>query len=349
MTFRVGLLGTGNISDTHARAARETSDVEIVAYFGRDAEKAERLASKYGGNAYRDIDGFLDHRPMDAVLIGTPSGLHAEHGIAAAQRGLHVLVEKPLDVTTEHADALIAECEHAAVTVGVFFQDRTAPDLVWLRRMIHAGALGELFLVSAQVKWYRAPGYYEGSRWRGTWALDGGGALMNQGIHTVDLLLWLLGDVRRVHAATRTALHRIEVEDTAVACLEFVNGAVGTLEVATSAYPGFARRVELTGSAGTVIVEHDRVVAVVLQNSPPEAPPRDEGNANASATSPVVSDPRGHRRVLEDFIHAVREGERPLCDGHDGRRSVELVEAIYRAAGSGDAVTLRETADPARR
>jgi predicted dehydrogenase len=231
--------------------------------------------------------------------------------------------------------------------VGVFFQDRTAPDLAWLRRMIAAGVLGEVFLVSAQVRWYRPPEYYGNSRWRGTWALDGGGALMNQGIHTVDLLLWLLGDVRRVHAATRTALHHIEVEDTAVACLEFANGGVGTLEVATSAYPGFARRVELTGSAGTVIIEHDRVVSVMLHDPPPEPPPRDEGNANASATSPVVSDPRGHRRVLEDFIHAVRHGGRPLCDGRDGRRSVELAEAIYRAARSGDAVTLRETTEVA--
>src|SRR5689334_20229410 len=331
MPFRVGLLGAGNISDTHARAALEIPDVEIVAFCGRTVEKAKQLAGRYGGSAYSEVEHFLDHRPMDAVLVGTPSGLHAEHGIAAARRGLHVLVEKPLEITTEQADALIVECERAGVTLGVFFQDRAAPDLVWLRRMILDGALGDLFLVSAQVKWYRPPEYYRDSAWRGTWALDGGGALMNQGIHTVDLLLWLLGDVRRVHAATRTALHHIEVEDTAVACLEFVNGGVGTLEVATCAYPGFARRVELTGAAGTVIVEQDRVTSVMFRDPAPESPPRQEGNTSASATTPVVSDPRGHRRVLEEFIHAVRHRGRPLCDGRDGRRSVELVESIYRA------------------
>jgi UDP-N-acetyl-2-amino-2-deoxyglucuronate dehydrogenase len=344
MTFRVGLLGTGNISDTHARAAREVPGVEIVAYYGRSAETAERLASKYGagGAAYSVIERFLNHRPMDAVLVGTPSGLHAEHGIAAARHGLHVLIEKPLDVTTERADALVAECERAGVTLGVFFQDRTAPDLIWLRRAITSGSLGEVFLASARVKWYRAPEYYASSRWRGTWALDGGGALMNQGVHTVDLLLWLLGDVRRVHGATRTALHDIEVEDTAVADLEFVSGAIGTLEVTTSAYPGFARRVELTGTLGTIAVEHDRVASVDLREAPSEPPPRDDGSANASAKSHVVADPRGHRRVLEDFIHAVRTGGRPLCDGRDGRRSVELVEAIYRSARSGSAITLGE-------
>ena len=349
MTFRIGILGAGNISETHARAAREIEGVELVAHWARDARKSARLAEKYGGRTYDELERFLDHRPMDAVLVGTPSGLHADHGRAAARHGLHVLVEKPLDVTTERVDALIAECERAGVTVGVFFQDRTAPDLVWLRRTIAAGALGEVFLVSARVKWYRPPEYYRGSRWRGTWALDGGGALMNQGIHTVDLILWLLGDVRRVSAATRTALHEIEVEDTAVACFELANGAVGTMEAATSVYPGFSRRVELTGTAGTVIVEHDRVVSVDLRTPPPERPPRDEGSANASATSPVVADTRGHRRVLEDFVSAVRTGSAPLCDGREGRRSVELVEAIYRAARSGNAVTLRESMESSTR
>ena len=343
MTFRVGILGAGNISDTHARAAREVGGVELVAHWGRDPRKAARIATQYGGTAYPELEEFLDHRPMDAVLIGTPSGMHAEHAREAARRGLHVLVEKPLDVTTERIDTLIAECEQAGVTLGVFFQDRTAPDLVWLRRMIAAGALGEVFLISAHVKWYRPPEYYRGSRWRGTWALDGGGALMNQGIHTVDLLLWLLGDVRRVSAATRTALHDIEVEDTAVACFELANGGVGTLEATTSAYPGFARRVELTGTAGTVIVEHDRVVSVNLRTPPPEPPPHDAGSANASATSPVVADTTGHRRVLEDFVSAVRTGRAPLCDGREGRRSVELVEAMYSASQNGAVVSVRDS------
>jgi UDP-N-acetyl-2-amino-2-deoxyglucuronate dehydrogenase len=281
---------------------------------------------------------------MDVALVGTPSGLHAEHARAAARRGLTVLVEKPLDVTTERIDALIGECDRADVKLGVIFQDRAAPDLVWLNHLLRAGALGTAILVSARVKWHRPPDYYRGSSWRGTWALDGGGALMNQGIHTVDLLLWLLGDVARVYASTRTALHAIEVEDTAVACLEFAGGAVGTLEAATSAFPGFPRRIELTGSEGTIVVEHDRVVSVQLR-TPPQPPPPGEGSTNASATSPIVSDVRGHRRVLEDFVSAVRTGARPLCDGRDGRRSVELVEAMYRSARTGAAVALRDALD----
>jgi predicted dehydrogenase len=333
-SIRVGILGGGNISDTHARAAHEIPGVEVVAHWGRDVERAARLAEAYGGTAHRDLDDFL-RQPMDAVIVGSPSGVHAEHAMAAAARGLHVLVEKPLDVATARVDALLEACDRAGVRLGVIFQDRTAPDLVWLRRQIAAGVLGRILLVSARVKWYRPPEYYAGSRWRGTWALDGGGALMNQGIHTVDLLLWLLGDVARVQAVTRTALHAIEVEDTAVATLEFAAGAVGTLEATTAAYPGFARCAEITGTEGTVVVEHDRVVGVHLRAEPPEPAPNSDANTNASASSAVVSDVRAHRRVIENFVDAVRTGAPLLCDGRDGRRSVALVEAVYESARTG--------------
>src|SRR5438309_1891715 len=275
----------------------------------------------------------------------TPATVDAESAPpsnTAARRGLHVLVEKPLDITTERIDALIDECDRARVKLGVIFQDRAAPHLQWLKHLIAQGGLGKPILVSAHVKWYRPPEYYAGSRWRGTWALDGGGALMNQGIHSVDLLLWLLGDVERVYATTRTALHAIETEDTAVACLEFAGGAVGTLDVTTAAFPGFPRRVELTGSEGTIVVERDHVVSVELR-TPRAPPPPDEGEANASATSPVVSDARGHRRVLEDFVSAIRTGAAPLCDGRDGRRSVELAQAVYRSARTGAAVAVRDS------
>ena len=265
MSVRIGLVGCGNISDTHARAAREVAGAELVAYWGRDPAKASAMAQRYGGKPYRGLDEFLAHRRMDVVVVGTPSGVHAEHAQAAARQGLHVLVEKPLDVTTARIDGLTAECDGAGVKLGVIYQDRAAPDLIWLKQLITGGGLGRPIIASGRVPWYRPPEYYAGSRWRGTWGLDGGGALMNQGIHTVDLLLWLLGDVDRVYATTRTALHTIAVEDTAVACLEFANGAVGTLEATTAAFPGLPRRVELTGSEGTIVVERDRVVSAQLR------------------------------------------------------------------------------------
>ena len=342
MTVRIGLLGCGNISDTHARAAALVPDVEVVAYWGRDPAKASAMAQRYGGQSYRTLDEFLGHRPMDLVVVGTPSGVHAEHAQAAARQGLHVLVEKPLDVTTARIDGLTAECDRAGVKLGVIYQDRAAPDLNWLKRLIARGGLGRPIVASARVRWYRPPEYYAGSRWRGTWGLDGGGALMNQGIHTIDLLLWLLGDVDRVYATTRTASHAIAVEDTAAACLEFAGGAVATLEATTAAYPGLPRRVELTGSEGTIVVERDRVVSVELR-TPLEAPAHDgEPSGNASASSPVVADARGHARVLQDFVAAITSGAAPLCDGREGRRSVALVEAMYRSARAGAPVVVAE-------
>lgn len=329
--MRFGIVGGGNISGTHAKAALGAG-AEVAAFYGRDAEKVGRLAREYGGAAYDDFDRFLGHAHLETVIIGSPSGLHAEHARAAARRGLHALVEKPLDVSAKHADELIAECDRAGVKLGVIFQDRTAPDLVWLKRLIDAGGLGTPILASARLRWYRSQEYYAGSRWRGTWAMDGGGAVMNQGVHSIDLLLWLLGDVSRVYAMSRTALHDIEVEDTAVACLEFTCGAIGTFEAATSAYPGSPRRLEITGTNGTVVVEQDRVISVDLRTAAPELPRREERNTNPSTTSPLVSDIRGHQRVIADFIAAIIGDRPPLCDGRDGRRSVALVEAIYRSA-----------------
>jgi UDP-N-acetyl-2-amino-2-deoxyglucuronate dehydrogenase len=335
--FRIGIVGAGNISETHARAAQQLPNAELVAVFGANPEKAATLARRYGATAYRDIDQLIRHRPLDVVLVGSPSGLHAEHARLAAQHGLHVLVEKPLDVTAERIDALLDVCDNTGVRLGVFFQDRAAPHFQWLRRLIANGGLGRIILASARVKWFRPPDYYASSRWRGTHSLDGGGALMNQGIHTVDLLLWLLGDVARVSARTRTAFHDIEVEDTAIAWLEFASGTLATLEATTAAYPGSPRRVELTGTEGTVIVENDRIVFQQLRQAAPEPLP-ETGAVNDSAASAALSDVRGHRAVLEDFLHSLATGAPPLCDGREGRRSVALVEALYQSARNGQQV-----------
>jgi len=341
------LIGAGNISDTHARAVAEIPDTAIAAVHAPTRAHADRLAARHGAVAYDTLDQFLRHRPLDMVVVGSPSGLHAEHGIAAAQAGLHVLVEKPIDVRGARAEALIEAAARAGVTLGVIFQDRFKPDVVRLKALVSAGRLGTPILATARVKWFRPPAYYEGSRWRGTRALDGGGALMNQGVHTVDLLLWLLGPVRRVCGMTATALHRIEVEDTAVAVLEFVNGGLATIEATTAAYPGYARRLELTGSNGTAMLEGDEIVALDLQDRSetvvrqPSAR-TDSGHAAApeNVASPVVSDVSAHRAVLEDFMHAVAIPGEPCCSGESGRRSVMLIEAVYESARTGRAVDL---------
>ena len=334
----IGILGGGGISDTHARAAVAIPEVRVAAVCGGNAAKVQQLAKQYDATAYQDLAAFLKHRPMEVVAIGSPSGLHGDQAEAVAAAGLHVLIEKPLEISTARADRIIHAVDRAGVKLSVCFQDRENPRLGLVKQWIDAGYVGTPLLVSARVKWYRPPEYYAQSRWRGTWTLDGGGALMNQGIHTVDLLLWWLGDVARVSARAKTLLHRIEVEDTVVATLEFASGAVGTLEATTAAYPGYPRRVELTGTNGTVAIEQDRMVTCDLRDKPAEvqhALSSQDADTNAQAASPIVSDARGHQRVLEDLLTAIATGRRPKCDAHEGRRSVAVVEAIYESSRSG--------------
>ena len=337
MTICVGLIGGGNISETHARAAMAIPGVEVSAIYGSNSTKVARLGGECGAMAYSDFEQFLNHKPMDFVAIGSPSGLHAEQGIAAAWRGLHVLTEKPLEISTQKGRELIAATKEAGVKLGVFFQDRFKPDIIQVKKWMDAQVLGKPILADARIKWFRPPSYYGDSRWRGTLALDGGGALINQAIHTVDLLLWMFGDVVSVQAEKKTALHKIEAEDTLVALLEFANGAMGVLQATTSAYPGYPRRLELTGSEGTVIIEHDRLLASDSRNKASELKSLGD-DQNASASSAAVSDVRGHRAVIEDFIDAIRTNREPRCSGVEGLRSVALVEKIYEACRLGKRV-----------
>jgi predicted dehydrogenase len=324
-----GLIGAGNISDTHARAAL-AAGLRIAGVHGDNRDKARSIADRYNTAAFDSLDALLAQPSLDLVIIGSPSGRHAEQAIAAARRGRHVLVEKPLDITTARIDALAKEVTRARVTLGVILQDRLKPDVLAMKRRLDAGALGTPLVATAEVKWFRPPEYYSTSRWRGTWALDGGGALMNQGIHTVDLLLHLLGPVARVTGVTATRHHTIEAEDTATALLEFVNGVQATLDVTTAAFPGSPRRLRIAGTAGSLWLEGDRLVTTDSSGSDPIE----------NASSPVVSDISAHQRIIEDFVSAVRDGRPPICDVSEGRRSVEVVEAVYRSAREQLAITL---------
>ena len=328
--MNVGILGGGNISATHARAAA-AAGCQIAAVWGQNRDKAEAIGREHNAPVFDDLERFLAHRPMDLIAIGSPSGMHATHISLAARHGLHVLVEKPLDISLARVDEAIAETWRTGIRLGVFFQDRLKPDLLRVKRLLSEARLGRPTLVSARVKWYRPPEYYAASKWRGTWTLDGGGALMNQGIHTIDTLLWLLGPITSVSARTVTSLHAVEVEDTLVATVAWSGGAIGTFEATTAAYPGYPRRIEITGSEGTVMIDGDTLVAADLR-----APISDARVAaapsHASASSPVVNDVTPHRRVFEDFIEAMRSNREPACNAEEGRRSVAVVEAMYQSA-----------------
>jgi len=329
----VGIVGAGNISETHARAA-QAAGLNVAAVFGDNHDKARQLARRYDAVADDSLQDLL-HRDLDIVMIGSPSGCHAEQAIAAARSGRHVLVEKPLDISTSRIDRLLDEVSRAKVTLGVFFQDRLKPDVAMMKQLIDTGEIGTPVMATGEVKWFRSPDYYATSRWRGTWALDGGGALMNQGIHTVDLLLYLLGPVVRVAGITARRFHTIEAEDTASATFEFASGALGAIEATTAACPGRPRRLGILGSEGSLVLEGDRLIETHTRGSLDEAGPKAAALVDATpenVTSPVVSDADAHQRIIEDFVGAIRDRRAPVCDGREGRRSVEVVEAVYRSA-----------------
>jgi len=320
------VIGAGNISATHVRALAGIAGVTLAGVYGPRLERAQAVADIGGGRGYDSLERMFAAESPDMVIVGTPSGLHGEHAAAAVRHGIHVLVEKPLEITVARVDALIAHASERGVRLGVVFQDRVKPGVRALKAAVDAEPFGRVALIRAQVPWWRPPEYYRDSQWRGTWALDGGGALMNQGIHTVDLLLWLCGPVTRVSGKAVTRCHDIEVEDTAVAILEFASGAIGTLEATTCAYPGRPRRIEISGAAGTAILDGDRFAPDAQPAA--DAPPQ-------NVASPVVSDVSPHRDVIADFIEACRRRRPPVCGGLDGRRSVQLIEAIYASSRLG--------------
>ncbi len=330
----IGILGCGNVAKVHAEAILRVPRLKLVSVCSRSASSAERLASRYGVPALTDLRGFLSNASLHAVSICTPNGTHCDLGCAVARAGKHVLVEKPIDVSLEKADALIHTCKEAGVKLGVAFQSRHLDAPRILKSALQGGRLGRPVMASAYVKWYRTPEYYASAEWRGTLALDGGGALINQAIHTVDLLGWIAGPVAKVASFSGRRIHaQMEGEDTLVAALRFESGALGVVEAATSVYPGFKRRIEITGTEGTIVLDGDNISVWSLRDgSASPAPPAAEVS-NGSA-DPMAIDCEGHRRVMADFADSILMKRSPLVDGHEGRMALELVRAIYAAANA---------------
>lgn len=330
----IGILGCGNIAGIHAEGIKLVPDLKLVSVCSRSRESAARLGAKFNVAAHSELAEFLADRALQAVSICTPSGTHGDLGCAAARAGKHVLVEKPIDISLKKADALIKACDAARVKLAVAFQSRhlDAPKL--LKSAVDSGRLGKPILADAHIKWYRKPEYYASNAWRGTLSIDGGGALINQAIHTVDLLRWIMGPADAVSAYSDRLLHAgIEAEDTLVAVVRFRNGALGIVEAATSAYPGFKRRLEITGTEGTVILDGDNLTTWALRDGSanPAAPAGDVSNGSAD---PMAIDCEGHRRIMADFAAAILQQRKPLVDGRDGRESLELVRAIYHSAAA---------------
>jgi UDP-N-acetyl-2-amino-2-deoxyglucuronate dehydrogenase len=350
--IRFGLVGCGTIGPTHAAALGQLPGAELVAVTDVLPDRAADLAGRFGvRTVHPDLPSLLADPAVDVVCLCTPSGLHADAAVAALDAGKHVVIEKPMDVTVEQCDRVLAAQARAGRLVAVISQHRFDPATERVKQLADAGRLGRLVLVTGDVKWYRAQTYYDAGEWRGTWALDGGGALMNQGVHTVDLLLHLAGPVRTVYAQARTAAHeRIEVEDVVVATLTFATGAIGTLVATTAAFDGLPVRVDLFGTGGSAVLEGDALKLLRVRDDPSlsAAEPAAAhaisvaagGTAAASAVDSAAAATWGdaHRAQLADVVACLRTGGRPRSDGVAGRAAVEVVRAVYASARLGRAI-----------
>jgi predicted dehydrogenase len=337
-----GIAGCGVIAPTHAAAVAALPNAHLVAVTDVVPEKAMAFAAEHGVAWDADLDALLARPDIDVVSVCVPSGLHADIGIRAAQAGKHLVVEKPIDVTVAAADRLLDAAASAGVRLTVIAQHRFDAGIRRLRELVDQGRLGRLVLGDAVVKWYRSQGYYDSGDWRGTWALDGGGALMNQGVHYLDLLCWIMGPVDEVTALCATQAHTIEVEDAALALLRFSSGAVGLLQATTAAYPGFPERLEVSGTGGSVIVEAGEIRAAELADEQEDIgaygsvrrpPPPPAGATAAADPAGVASAP--HRAQLADFLAALDSGGQPLVTGEQARAAVAVIRAVYDSARSG--------------
>ncbi|MDZ7377271.1 MAG: Gfo/Idh/MocA family oxidoreductase, partial [candidate division KSB1 bacterium] len=254
-----GIIGAGNVSAIHARCIQQLENCQLVAVCSRSEQKAKRAGQKYGVPYYTDFHHLIEREDIHVVSICTPSGMHLEPAVAAALAGKHVLVEKPIEINLERADQIIQACQKAQVKLTVIFQHRFGEAVQRLRGTIQQGKLGKLILGNASIKWFRTQEYYNAGGWRGTWQWDGGGALINQSIHTIDLLQWMMGPVDSVYGKIGTFTHQIETEDLGVALLTFKTGALGVIEGSTSIFPGFPERLDIHGEKGSVVLEGGKI------------------------------------------------------------------------------------------
>lgn len=334
--LRFGIIGCGRVAPRHAQSLQELERGELVAVADKVASRAEKFHSEYGAEPYTDYRALLERDDIDVVNICTPSGLHAQIGIEVLEASKHVIVEKPIALSTEDADRLITKAELTGKKLCVILQNRYNVPMQEIYKAVHSGQIGELLLGNATVRWYRPQSYYEDD-WHGTWAMDGG-ALMNQSIHHIDALQWLMGDVESVFAYTATLAHEMEAEDVGVAVLKFKNGALGTIEGSTVTYPqNLEGSVAVFGKKGSLKVGGTALNRKVIWKIQGEIEKERE-----IITGDLVDPPSvygySHKKVIDDMISAILEDRQPTTNGKEARKSLALVELIYESSRTGQVI-----------
>ncbi len=343
------LVGCGMIARFHARALAEIPGARVAGLVTRTPANAQALLAETGTPpcpVFATVEEAVRAPGVDVVVITTPSGAHLEPAVTAAAAGKHVVVEKPLEITGPRCARIIEACDTHSVKLCTIFPSRFADANVALKAAVDAGKFGRLTLGEAANKWWRSQAYYDDGGWKGTQALDGGGALMNQAIHNVDLLLWLMGPAASVCGLTATLAHdRIEVEDTAVAAIRFASGALGVLTATTSVHPGYPKQIAVHGDKGSAVIEQEDVLKWDFAPATPDDAAVKERFAAKVGASGGAADPKaisheGHRRQLADFVDAIRDNRPPKVDGREGKRAVDLICAVYESQRTGRVVAL---------
>lgn len=338
------VLGLG-IGMAHAAGAAESANAELVAACDLDEARLAKFGALYpDAVCYTDADALFADPQVDIVSVCLPSAMHADFAVRAMEAGKHVLIEKPVDITPERAELILAAQTRTGMTAGVVHQNRFNLNMYPIKAAVEQGRLGRLLLGTFAVKWYRQQAYYDCGGWRGTWAMDGGGSLMNQAVHTVDLMQWLMGDVESVTSTIGVMNHRIETEDMTASIIRFKSGAAATFVSTTCAYPGLSTDIQLYGSAGSIEADADRItlwkMAEDVDGSEEDAVLERYADGNRAAAKFAPDMLYGHRHVVEDMILAVRDGRAPEVMPEEAIKSVAIVNAVYRSACEGKTVYL---------
>ena len=334
------IVGCGHIAKKHAEAIEKIKQAKLVAVCDKVPQAIDEYVQTYGAKPYENLSDMLNDRTIDVVSICTPSGLHASIAVEAAKAGKHVIVEKPIALTLEDADQIINACKENNVKLAVVHPNRFRPVVQELRKLMDEGRFGKLSHANATVRWNRNQAYYDQAPWRGTKALDGG-VLMNQAIHNLDLLIWLMGNVEEVYSMSATRLRHIEAEDVSTGVVRFQSGALGVVEAATTIYPkNLEESLSIFGERGTAIISGAN--ATQFKHLIIESLNDEETNA---LIEKVKADPLGkpgHQCIIEDMIEAIEQDRDPIVSGEDGRRALQLVLAFYESAEKKQRVIIKE-------
>ncbi|NND07339.1 MAG: Gfo/Idh/MocA family oxidoreductase [Saprospiraceae bacterium] len=336
-TYRMAIVGTGSISHHFAKSIHDLENATLVAVCSSTAERAQQAVAAFGVAAFHSVEKMLAEKDIDVVCICTHSGNHLHPAMEAAKAGKHIISEKPMEINMIRAQEMIDVCEENGVTLACIFQNRYASDYLALKKAVRTGRLGKILVGNAYIKWYRDDAYYANSDWRGTLAGDGGAALINQGIHTIDLLLDIMGGVEEVYAKTRTMTHDIEGEDVALAMLTFDNGALGAIQASTSMWPGYPERLEIYGEKGSIILEGGKITAWNIQGEEKKAEVEHSTVATGSS-DPMAISYHLHRTQIKNILEAIDAGKSPEVDGEEALKSIRLLERIYQSSREGHSV-----------